>query len=195
MKNDSIRNSGINIIGNINWGTHFCQLYHTEEDLMEIVVPYLKRGLENNEFCIWIASNALEAKETLEKAVPDLSTYLEKKQIEIIQYNDWYFKTGFFSPPEVLKALVRKFNEAMSSSSYEGLRLTEGIFSLEGEYRDEFFEYEKEIDRIIDNHKIISLCTYPLSEYNAADIIDVITNHEFSLIKKEGKWEQIKIFQ
>jgi hypothetical protein len=98
MRKEVIRSSGINAIGSVNWGTHFCQLYHTKEDLIDIIIPYLKAGLENNEFCIWITSNSQEARETFKKSVPDLDIYLEKRQIEIIPYNDWYLKAGFFDP-------------------------------------------------------------------------------------------------
>jgi hypothetical protein len=191
MRKEVIRSSGINAIGSVNWGTHFCQLYHTKEDLIDIIIPYLKAGLENNEFCIWITSNSQEAREAFKKSVPDLDIYLEKRQIEIIPYNDWYLKAGFFDPQEVLKGWVEKYNKALTSD-YDGLRLTEDIFSLEEEYRDDFAEYEKEIDRVIGKYQIIALCTYHLNEYNAAEIIDIITNYQFALVKKEGKWEQIK---
>jgi hypothetical protein len=43
---------GIDIIGDMPWGTHFCQFYQTKEDLMDIFIPYFKAGLENNELCI-----------------------------------------------------------------------------------------------------------------------------------------------
>lgn len=51
-----MRRSGIDIIGDVSWGTHFCQFYQTREDLIEILIPYFKAGLENNEFCMWITS-------------------------------------------------------------------------------------------------------------------------------------------
>jgi hypothetical protein len=41
-----LRKSGIEILGDVPWGTHFCQFYHTDEELADILVPYLKRGLE-----------------------------------------------------------------------------------------------------------------------------------------------------
>ncbi|HIH95155.1 TPA: PAS domain-containing protein, partial [Methanosarcina acetivorans] len=88
-----LRTSGIDIIGDIPWGTHFCQFYQTKEDLMDVLVPYLKAGLENNEFCMWVTSQPLDmkdAKEALRRAVPDLDTYLGKGQIEIIPYTHWY---------------------------------------------------------------------------------------------------------
>jgi len=50
MKN-KLRNSGIEVIGNVPWGTHFCQFYQTKQDLIETLVPYFKTGLEKNEGC------------------------------------------------------------------------------------------------------------------------------------------------
>ena len=60
--NEKMRKSGINIIGDLPWGAHFCQFYQTKEDLTDILVPFFKAGLENNEFCMWVTSQALEAK-------------------------------------------------------------------------------------------------------------------------------------
>ena len=88
-----LRESGIDIIGDVSWGTHICQFFDTKEDLTNILVPYFKAGLENNEFCLWITSQppgVEEAKEALRKAVLDLDVYMEKGQIEIIPYTDWY---------------------------------------------------------------------------------------------------------
>ena len=72
---EKLRKSGIDVIGDVPWGTHFCQFYQTKEDLVDIVVPFFKAGLENNEFCLWITSYPMEVKEvkeTLRKAVPDI---------------------------------------------------------------------------------------------------------------------------
>ena len=96
---EKLRKSGIDIIGDVPWGTHICQFYQTKQDLIDILVPYFKAGLENNEFCMWITSQPLEvneAKEALRKATPDFDHYLEKGQIEIIPYTYWYFNEGSF---------------------------------------------------------------------------------------------------
>lgn len=50
----SNRKTGIDILGDVPWGTHFCLFYKTKEDLCDILVPYFKAGLENNEFCMWV---------------------------------------------------------------------------------------------------------------------------------------------
>ncbi len=42
LTNKNLRYSGIGIIGDLSWGTHFCQFYQTREDLIDILVPYFK---------------------------------------------------------------------------------------------------------------------------------------------------------
>ena len=192
--NQKMRNSGIDIIGDIPWGTHFCQFYQTREDLMDILVPYFKAGLENNEFCMWVTSQPLdveEAKEALRRAVPDFDIYLEKGQIEIIPYTQWYVKEGVFDSDRVLNGWVEKLNLALANG-YDGLRLTGNTFWLEKEDWNDFVDYEEEVDRVLGNYQMIALCTYCLDRCNAKEIIDVVVNHQFTLIKKDGKWGQIE---
>ena len=55
----NIRKTGINLIEEVPWGAHLALLYKTNEDLIEILVPYIKSGLENNEFCIWVVTSDL----------------------------------------------------------------------------------------------------------------------------------------
>jgi len=192
--NKNIRNSGIDIIGDMPWGTHFCQFYQTTEDLIDILVPYFKAGLENNEFCMWITSQPLEveeAKEALRKSVPDIDVYLEKGQIEIIPYAQWYVKEGVFDSERLLNGWIEKLNHAQASG-YDGLRLTGNIYWLEKKNWNDFVDYEKEVDRVLGNYQMLALCTYCLDRCNATEIIDVVVNHQFALIKRNGKWEQIE---
>lgn len=64
--NEELRKSGIDIIGNIPWGTQVCQFYQIQDDLIDTLVPYFKNRLENNEVCIWITSQLLEVDEAQE---------------------------------------------------------------------------------------------------------------------------------
>ncbi len=54
-----MRKTGIGILGEVPRGKHLCQFYQTKEDLSDILVPYFKAGLENNEFCMWLVQNLL----------------------------------------------------------------------------------------------------------------------------------------
>src|SRR5665647_1384725 len=191
---EKMRKSGIDIIGDLPWGAHFCQFYQTKEDLMDILVPYFIAGLENNEFCMWITSQALEAEEAkkaLRRTIPDFDVYLEKGQIEIIPYTYWYVKEGVFNSERILNGWVEKLNQALENG-YEGLRLAGNTSWLEKENRGDFVDYEKKVDAIIDKHHVIAPCLYYLDMCSTAEIIDVISNHQFALIKRKGKWERIE---
>jgi len=74
---NNIQVSGVGIVGEIPWGTHFCQFYETNKERMDVAIPYFKAGLENNELCISVTLNPLKAKEVLRWAVPDLDINLE----------------------------------------------------------------------------------------------------------------------
>ena len=192
--NQNLRNSGIDIIGDVPWGTHFCQFYQKKEDLKDILIPYFKAGLENNEFCMWVTSQPLgveEAKEALRVAVPDINVYLEKGQIEIIPYDQWYVKEGVFDSDRVLNGWVEKLNQALANG-YDGLRLTGNTFWLEKEDWNDFVDYEEDVDRVLGNYQMIALCTHSLDRYNVDEIIQLGLNHQFTLVKSEGKWKSLE---
>jgi PAS domain S-box-containing protein len=180
---DGNRTSGIDIIGNLRWGTHFCQFYRTKKDLMDILVPYFKAGLEDNEYCLWVMSKPVdeEAKEALKVAIPDIDTYLENGQIEIVPYPYWHAEEDVLNSQTLLNYLTEKTSKALASG-YDGLRYS----------GSDFFCHEKLLDSAIDKHSIIALCTYPIDKYGAIEILDIVTNHMFALTKKEGKWERIE---
>jgi hypothetical protein len=86
---EHLRVSGIEGIGDIAWGTHFCQLYQTKGELVDTLVPYFKAGLENSEACLWIISEypgENEVKERLRRIIPGLESCIKQGKIEIIFY-------------------------------------------------------------------------------------------------------------
>lgn len=121
---EHLRVSGIEGIGDIAWGTHFCQLYQTKGELVDTLVPYLKAGLENSEACLWIISEypgENEVKERLRRIIPGFESCIKQGQIEIIFYNQFYFEDGNFNSKKALKYLSEKLGNAIKNG-YSGLR-------------------------------------------------------------------------
>ena len=192
---EEARKSGIEAIGDIPWGTHFCQFYHTREDLLDLLVPYLQAGLENNEFCIWITTeivNQEDAKTAMKKAMPDFDQYLNKGQIEILAYTDLYVKDGVFDMQKVLNEWINKLNTALSNG-YDGMRATGDTFWLrKGNWKD-YAEYEDELNNSISQHHMLAFCTYPLDKYEASCVIDIACSHELALVKHRNEWILMEI--
>ena len=191
---DDLRKTGVNGISNVPWGTHFCMFYESKEDLINILVPYFKAGLENNEFCMWVTSEPLnteEAEKALRLTLPNIDVYLEKGQLEIIPYNEWYIIEGEFDSDIVLNGWVNKLNKALDNG-FDGLRLTGNTSWLEKNDWNNFVDYEEEVDSILINYPMIAMCTYSIDKCNASEIIEVVNNHEFALVKRQGEWTQFE---
>ncbi|MFC1999646.1 PAS domain S-box protein [Chloroflexota bacterium] len=185
-----LRSTGIDIIGDVPWGTHLCQFYQTKEDLLEILVPYFKKGLESNEYCMWVTSEPLRAQEAelaMRQAVPGFQQYAEKGQIDILPYSEWYTKGGHFDSERVLTGWVDRLNQALDRG-YDGLRLTGNTFWLEEKDWLDFRDYEGKVNRVIGDYRMIAICTYSLDRCGASEVIDVVNNHQFALIRRETEW-------
>src|SRR5882672_10693420 len=109
-----LRRTGINALGDLPWGSHF---YETRQDLLDILVPYFKTGLEDNEFCLWVISQPLratEATKALREAVPELAPYVAARSIEIVPHNQWYLEGGSFDGARVINSWKVKLEQALA---------------------------------------------------------------------------------
>jgi DNA repair protein RadC len=183
------RETGISVIGTVPWGSHICVFYGTGQDLVDILVPYFKAGLENNESCIWITSETIsknEAEEAMGKAIPDFPQYLASGQIDIIPHTDWYLKGDIFNGKRVFNAWIDKLERAMASG-YDGLRVSGDTAWLERRDWTKFIAYEGELNPTIGKYHMLAVCTYPLHKHGASQATNVMSNHQYSLIKHKDK--------
>jgi PAS domain S-box-containing protein len=191
LRDTGLRDTGIDLIGPSAWSTHFCQFYETRQDLVDVLVPYFAAGLKSNEYCMWITSPPLDAagaRRALRRAVPDLARYEERGQIEILPHTDWYLIGGAFDATRVLAGWVERLEQALARG-FDGLRLSGNTFWLERSGWRDFQAYEEAVDSVIAQYRMMALCTYSLEKCGAAEIVDVIQNHQFALIKRDGRWQ------
>jgi len=191
-----IRKAGISCLGDVPWGTHLCQFYQNRDDLLEILVPYFKAGLESNEFCLWITSDSLsekDAQKALRKTVPALDRYLRIGQIKFVSHTDWPSTSGTFNPQGLLNTWIDKLVQALANG-YDGIRVTADRAWVEKMEWKTYSVYEEKVNEAIRKYPMLVLCTYSLDKcdkYKASDLIDVIRFHEFALIKRKNEWDLV----
>jgi PAS domain S-box-containing protein len=191
---DAARKTGIGIIGDVPWGTHFCHFYRAKEDLLNILVPYFQTGLENNEFCLWATAEPLGAKEAhkaMEKAMPGFAQYVETGQIEIVPHDRWYLQDGLFDSERVIRGWVDKLDRALAAG-YSGMRASGNISWLERKDWESFADYEAAINRVIGQRQMVVLCAYWLKSISAADIFEVTGSHTFAVVGRNGDLELVE---
>jgi PAS domain S-box-containing protein len=190
----AMRNTGVDVVGHLPWGTHFCLFYETTEDLLDTLVPYCKAGLENHEFCLWVVAEPLrmeDARQALKQAVPGIDQYLADQSIEIVTAREWYLHGGTFD----LNRVIRGWNEKLARASargYAGVRVTGDTAWLEKKNWKDFCEYEDSLNLAVAGQRLTVLCTYPLSACGASEILDVVRTHQFAVTKRRGSWDVIE---
>lgn len=190
------RDSGIPLVGGLPWGSHFCQFYQTKEDLLDLLVPYFRAGLENDEFCVWVTSDFFTTEEAIAammKGVPGFLEYLAKGQMEIFPYADWYLKGGSFDLQRTLGMWKEKHDEALSRG-FAGMRVTGTPYWIDNKKDwDDFACYEAEINKVIGGMKLLVLCSHSLLKCGVVEIMDVLRTHEFAVAMNRGAWQVVRM--
>ena len=186
---DEYKESGINAIDLMRWGTHVAQFYNTKDDLKELLVPYMEEGLKDNELCVWITDDISqdEAKDALAKVTPNLREYMNKEQLQIFSHKDWYLADGYFDVGKVLNNIINKSQEALSFG-YLGLRATGVLSWLENSDWNAFMEYERSLDEVIPDKKAFAICAYKESKCTSSNVADVMNRHKYSISRLNDSW-------
>jgi len=188
------RDSGLDFIGQVPWGTHLCQLYSNDHDLHEIVVPYLKAGLKSNELCMMIVcgkEGVRDATAALKRNISGFEAALGSGQIEIVSHEDWYLAGGEFDAERVLGGWAQAHDRALKRG-FDGLRVAGNTLWLEKKDWKRFADYEAAVQDRIGAKRMLALCTYPVDRCSPYEIMEVASSHSMALVKKGSAWKVIE---
>jgi DNA-binding CsgD family transcriptional regulator len=190
----SLRKTGLRVMGNMPWGAHICIFFETKEDLLDTCTAFLAAGLESNEFCLWVISDPItetNARDALSRAVPNLDQHLAAGRIEILQGTEWYFKGDRFD----LKRIINDWNDKLQSAlakGFAGMRVTGNALWIGTKRWTAGLEYEEELARSLAGQKMMVLCTYALQKSKAVDVLDVARVHQCTTARRNGNWEVLE---
>src|SRR5258708_6578398 len=189
-----LRKTGIGVVGDVPWGSHFFMFYETKEDLLDTLVPYFKAGLESGELCLWVVSEPLtekEASNALRKAVPEFEHHLADRSIEIVGGRRFYLSGNDPDLERVIRTWAAKTDSALARG-YAGFRVSASTAWLERKDWKAFSDYENEVNNSISRWRMTALCTYPLTGSTAAEILDVTRTHQFAIARRNRGWEVVE---
>jgi DNA-binding CsgD family transcriptional regulator len=191
----ALRNSGIDMLGDVPWGTHICLFYETKQDLLDSNVTYFKAGIESREFGLWAISDPIsmsEAKAALRQGIPGFDRYLAGGHFEIVAGYDWYLSGGEFEFGKIIQGWHKK-NQGALASGHKGLRVSGNALWQRSELWKDFCDYEQTLDKSVRGHQMLVLCTYSLGASRARDILDVARAHQGTIARRNGEWEFLQV--
>jgi PAS domain S-box-containing protein len=183
--------SGIDALGRVSWGTHFCHFYEDERGIIDALIPYFRAGLDNQEQCLWIAAAPLsleDARSALRTAVPDLGERERRGDIEILHHEDWSRRIDIAGTDAALRDWASREQTALSSGR-RGLRLSGNMTALHESTRSGAADFEAQAHEMFHGRHIVALCSYCASKHGTAQTLDILRQHEFALSRRADAWE------
>jgi hypothetical protein len=173
------------------WGSHVCQFYQRKEDLLELLVPYFKQGLERNDACVWLVGDLTveEARNALAAVVPDLEHYLLSGQMRILHYSELYTNPDrSVKPADLLRDEFAALGSTVQASGFNGLRASGCVGWVDtDDAMSRFMEYETKVHCAIQDSRMMAVCTYPARAASLHGSRELIHNHG-NIFVKRGEW-------
>ena len=173
------------------WGSHVCQFYNRKEDLVEMLVPYFKQGLERNDACVWLVGDLTveEAGNALAALVPGLEHYLAKGQMQVRHYAEFYTNPdGTVKPADTLRDQFAEMGSTVRANGFRGLRASGSVSWVDNDHAmSRFMDYETKVHCAIQDSRMMAVCTYPARAAALHGSRALIHNHGKIFVKR-GEW-------
>lgn len=170
-------------------GTHMVFLYDFEQDLYDILPLFFARGLTNKELCLVIYPDE-ERKERMEKEISKmvpLDKY--KDRIEFIDYKIFYTdaKKVKIDKNNTLDVLHKKIKN-INYQDIDGVRILGDMSWINNQVFNDLIDVEKELSDKFFKKNLLMICSYPLKNLTASEIIEIIQSHNVVLYRKNNQW-------
>jgi PAS domain S-box-containing protein len=171
-----------------------CHFYETSADLFDMLVPYYAEGLRAHDCGVWVTSEPFaveQASKALAQAVPDLDDYLASGQMIILSYEDWRLRRRSTNTSIVQDDWLA-WTDLACQLGFRGLRASGNAISLQDDPWRDLIACERRQQEAIGEHRMISLCAYPLAGCTAAKMLDVVRVHDCAIARRSGVWESVE---
>lgn len=168
---------------------HICLCYGSKNDLFDIAVPFLKKGLEGHSLCVWVIPKSIGidvAQKALARVIKNIEKYIGNSQMWLFESGDWYLKAGQFNPDQVLDNWGNIIQSALRMG-FSGVCAVGEPPLLHGVPFEDLAYYEKRADEAIQKSRMKALCVYPLEWLDMGQMFTLSGCHGVFLENKAGR--------
>src|SRR6266404_5268825 len=124
----------------------------------------------------------------LRRVRTDIDGDLSKGRIELVHHDQWFLEDGVFDIQRVAHRFEEKLNQALAKG-YAGMRVNGSPAWLYKDDDKELIKFERRVDDLYPDLRIIASCTYPIPKSDAGVLLDVAEAHRFVIARRRGNWE------
>jgi PAS domain S-box-containing protein/putative nucleotidyltransferase with HDIG domain len=181
-------------LADVRQGTHLCQFYKTKKELTDVLIPFFKTGIDNNELCLWITSDPLsdtEARRAIGQVLPACDDLMARGQMRVLDHSDWYMRNGVVDLQKSSEAFSHEVKRAVNVG-FRGVRMATNLSWLDKKDWSTFSDYEDHADSFVSVRPMRVICSYPLARCGAMEVIDVVRSHHSVIVKQGRRWQLVK---
>jgi hypothetical protein len=159
---------------------HICAFFDSREEQYEVLLPWLKEGINSNEEVLTIlASDSHEDHcSRLSNAGIPVQDALTNKQLKVVATEDSYLQGGSFAAQRMFSIVEQALIDAQTGP-YGNLRacgdMEWALKNLPG--TDELIEYEARLNLLTPKHDCSILCSYDINKFSGSAIADILATH------------------
>lgn len=151
------------VINRISLHTHLCLIYETQEQQLAAAIPFILRGMERGEKCIYMAneSTATAVFDVMRGQGADVDSAVRKGMLTLANEREACPKPRCFDPDELIRfwagALGRAKLTGFSTARLAG-EMTWVLDCDPGTQR--LVEYEAKLNYFLRDHDALAMCQY-----------------------------------
>jgi DNA-binding CsgD family transcriptional regulator len=181
----TVVDTGIPGVDQIPPGTHLCALYSSSAERDDLLFPFLRQGLRQQDTCLCyidgLEPDAVRARAVGEAGVADPPT----DQFDVRPASDVYLQSGTFSVEHMTSVLSDNLDEVVARGS--GLLRATGEMPWPGVLSqphgaDDFFVYEAALNDVVHRKPAIFMCMYDLHRFGLDILVAVLKTHPVVLL-------------
>jgi hypothetical protein len=163
----------------VNPGDHICGFFFGVEERDEVLFPFLRAGMDKGDKCVCIvdATEPSAVRAGL-GAAGEIDLGVESPQLDVLRASEAYLRSGAFSTRDMIAFFTDAFGTA-NKAGYTRMRVageTTWLFQ-DPPGKEEFIEYESELNRFVPQHDQVVLCLYDLARFGGGMMVDLLKTH------------------
>lgn len=173
----------------LDQGDHVCAFYRGSDDRDDVLMPYLRTGLQAGNKCICIVDSSSTAAQVRQLELHTPMATVPKsppaqRQLDVHVPETSYLVGGRFSRDDML-AFWRQHLDAAADDGFPFSRL---VGEMTWALRDvpgveDLVRYEAELNRVAPTYPTVVLCLYDLDQFSGEVIVSIVKTHPKVLVR------------
>ncbi len=193
MSVGTITSADIGIFDKVRWGTHLCHLYESNDELIDLMVPYFEKGLGRNALCLWLSSEPLgqQVMKALREGIPHFDQCQKRGQILAVPHTEWYLRDGRLDISKAIEHASGALDQ-VKALGFDALWVAGDLSWVEERDWQTLVTYEETVCDFISGDQVVALCAYPLRALGVSEALALFRIHRSVVLQRGGRWEVIE---